>query len=380
MDEFNISNDDSQFDANKQKLLEIANSMLNITNKSSNKIIFIYSKPKVGSTTLVTSIRLFASHIYNVIHIHDELMLKVLGKIENITINEIILFNKSIGKEVYVIDVYRSPIERKISTFFEKIDSYHFNNTCSEINNYDIHKLIFRFNKIFEYIGNGDNFLDVYNISVPERFDYEKKVVLLDNNGIKYIKLRLKDSDIWDTILSDILSVPIKIVKDYETSEKNINHAYQKFKKNYKIPSNFLDKISTCKYLQYYYSPEEIKEYIESWSTQTTDNFTGFTQDEYNMYEYVSLDNSYRDVIQTHHYLDEGCVCQACSLKRKHIVSQILQGDTFKWRIYHEESKQELINMQINKYKNINTLLKHNLKNKKTNKNILSLQNIVGLR
>ena len=35
---------------------------------------------------------------------------------------------KLLGKNVYVIDVYRSPIECKISTFFEKVGVYHFNN------------------------------------------------------------------------------------------------------------------------------------------------------------------------------------------------------------------------------------------------------------
>ena len=47
------------------------------------------------------------------------------------SIRDIIQYNKSIGKNVYVIDVYRSPIERKISAFFEKIGAYHFNNIDS---------------------------------------------------------------------------------------------------------------------------------------------------------------------------------------------------------------------------------------------------------
>ena len=137
----------------KVELLKNANNILNITKSSLSKIIFIYSNPKVGSTSLVTSIRMFASHIYNVIHIHDEEMLKKLSNISNVTINEIILYNKYIGKEVFVIDIYRSPIERKISTFFEKIDTYHFNNSSKNINDYNINKIINRFNKIYPYIG-----------------------------------------------------------------------------------------------------------------------------------------------------------------------------------------------------------------------------------
>ena len=52
------------------ELLKNANEILHITKSPLNKIIFVYSHPKVGSTSLVTSIRMFASHIYNVIHIH----------------------------------------------------------------------------------------------------------------------------------------------------------------------------------------------------------------------------------------------------------------------------------------------------------------------
>jgi hypothetical protein len=132
-------------DPKKIELLKFANSVLNINKSKLNKIIFIYSKPKVGSTSLVTSIRIFASNIYNVIHVHDEKMLEVLSNITDLTVNEIIIYNKYIGKEVFVIDVYRSPIERKISTFFEKIDSIHFNNTCENINKYSIDRLFNRF-------------------------------------------------------------------------------------------------------------------------------------------------------------------------------------------------------------------------------------------
>ena len=45
----------------KMKLLQEANKALHISNTSSNKIIFVYSKPKVGSTSLITSLRMVGS-------------------------------------------------------------------------------------------------------------------------------------------------------------------------------------------------------------------------------------------------------------------------------------------------------------------------------
>ena len=80
-----------------------------------NNIIFVYTPPKVGSTSLVSSLRISLSNTFSIIHIHDEIMLNYFTGIQNVTINEIIQYNKHIGKNVYVIDIYRTQIERNIS-------------------------------------------------------------------------------------------------------------------------------------------------------------------------------------------------------------------------------------------------------------------------
>lgn len=363
----------------KVQLLERVNDILHITRSRLNKIIFVYSKPKVGSTSLVTSIRMFASHLFMVIHIHDEEMLQVLGNIKNITIKDIISYNQFIGKEVYVIDVYRSPIERKISTFFEKIDSYHFNNVCSEINKYNMDRVINRFNKIFPYIGLGDHFLDTYNIPIPETFDHYAKYLLVEHEGIRYIKLRLKDSGIWDTILSKLLCVNIRIVKDYETVNKPIKECYLQFKENYKIPSNFLEDLEKCKYSNYYYSKEELNEYIEQWSAKKGDIFESFTKDEYNIYEYISLENSHMDTVQSRHYLDEGCTCKACSIKRYKIAQKILKGELVDEVVIHEDAKNELMFNRLERVKKVNQLINVFTKGS-AKKKIIDLKNNVGMK
>jgi hypothetical protein len=126
--------------------------------------IFVYTPPKVGSTTLVTSLRISLGKSHNVIHIHDEIMLSVLTGINNVKISDIINFLSEQGKNVYVIDVYRTPIERKMSEFFEKISPYHFNNTEQNINNYSFERVNNRFNKLFPHLENGDHYFDKYNI------------------------------------------------------------------------------------------------------------------------------------------------------------------------------------------------------------------------
>ena len=76
--------------------LKKANESLGISddfNIEKNKnIVFIYTPPKVGSTTLVSSIRINACSKFTVLHLHNEIMLKVLYKIKDLTILEIIKY------------------------------------------------------------------------------------------------------------------------------------------------------------------------------------------------------------------------------------------------------------------------------------------------
>ena len=360
----------------KLELLKSVNSKLNIDKFIHNKLVFVYSAPKVGSTTIVTSLRIFCSNNYSTIHIHDEEMLKVLGSINGITVNEIILYNKYLGKDVYVIDIYRSPIERKISTYFEKIGSYHFNNLDENLNTYNIDKIIDRFNKIFPHIGKGDHFIDKYNIDIPCNFDVNQKYLLVEENSIKYIKLRLKDSNEWGNILSKILGIKIFILKDYESVNKPIKELYLKFKNSYKIPINFLKDIINCNYLKYYYSNDEINEYYNEWLNKTTNIFNPYTINEYKLYEEISLENSHIDYIQSNHYIDEGCLCKACSLKRIEISNKIINGIIVNERIMHIEARNELINKtntsNVNKLNKIRELAKaiNNLPRKKNKSNL----------
>jgi hypothetical protein len=341
-------------------LLSKVNDTLNINKFPHNKLVFVYSGPKVGSTSIVSSLRIFCTNKFSVIHIHDEEMLKVLGHIDGITINEIILYNKYLGKDVYVIDVYRSPIERKISAYFEKIGSYHFNNSDQNVNKYNIQKIINRFNKVLPYLANGDHFIDKYNIPIPDQFDYQKKYLLVINNGIKYIKLRLKDTSSWNNILTNLLGSKICIVKDYESTNKPIKDLYLAFKLTYRIPQNLLNEIMNCKYFKYFYSADEQTNYFKQWQHLSTSDFSSYTPDQFKIYEELSLENSHIDHIQLNHYMDEGCNCKACNIKRLSIANKIIAGIplTPLDHIKHNEAKNQMFAKRVIRANNINTVIK----------------------
>jgi hypothetical protein len=341
----------------KLKLLNQINDRLNINKNPNKKLIFVYTPPKVGSTSIVSSLRIFGSEMFNIIHIHDEEMLRIFSNISGVTVNEIIQFNKYLDRDVYVIDVYRSPIERKISAYFEKVGVYHFNTSDENVNNYNINKVINRFNKIFLHIANGDHFMDVYNIPLPKTFNFRHKYLLQEHNGIKYIKLRLKDSNCWSDILTNIFGKKICAIKDYESTNKPIKDLYNRFKDNYKIPSNFLDEIMNCRYLKYYYSPSEIQEYKNQWSQKTDIPFISYTENEYKLYEELTLENAHLDYIQVNHYIDEGCLCKACFIKRQKMATQIMNGQQINERLVHLEAKNELI---VKRVENVNRINAYN--------------------
>lgn len=337
----------------------IADTINKLFNATTNNYIFVYTPPKVGSTTLVTSLRVSLGKSYNIIHIHDETMLSVLTGINNVKINEIIRFLSNQGKNVYVIDVYRTPIERKISEFFEKISPYHFNNTAENISNYSIKRISDRFNKIFPYIENEDHYFDKYEITEPIQFDFNKKHSIQNIDGIKYIKLRLCDSHFWSCILSNIFQFDIVIINDHKTENKIIGNLFNRFKNEYKLPINLFELVKNDKYLNFYYNEIERNEYLNNWNNKLCEEVIPYTHSEFVFYINLCLENQHINDIDYDHYIDNGCFCIYCTEKRKEIYFKAKAGETKFEKIIHREVVNEVKNEKINK---INNKLKEMIK------------------
>jgi hypothetical protein len=326
--------------SNKNEIIaQIVNKLFKNEN---NNYIFIYTPPKVGSTTLVSSLRISLGKSYNIIHIHDEVMLEVLTGITNVTINDILNYLSNARKNVYVIDVYRTPIERKMSAFFEKIAPYHFNNLEENIKNYSIQRVSNRFNKVFPFLESGDHYFDKYNISDPVPFDFTKKYTVQEVNKIKYIKLRLCDTHVWDTVLSEIFHSDIVLISDYKTENKTIGELYNKFKNQYRLPLNFLEDIKSCKYLNFYYNEEEKDTYLNFWKRRVCNDVVPYTSDEFNFYMTICLENQYINDIQGEHYIDNGCFCKYCINKRRDIFFRAKNGEKHFDKIIHSDVVHEV--------------------------------------
>lgn len=310
--------------------LKLANNKLGINNDihclRDKQLIIVYSPPKVGSTSLISSLRVSLNNKYTILHLHNEDMLRVIYGITDVKIMEIIKYNEEIGKKVYVFDIYRTEIEQKLSLFFENIDTFHFNASIEVLNKYKIDVLINRFNNLFTQMKMADYFREIYNINYPSVFDHEKKYLLVEKDNIKYIKLRLKDSNIWSKIIGNILNENILLITDYQTNNKICSELYSKFKKIYKIPINILQLVEASETLKYYYSIDEYNDYINNWKNNTSASCETYSKEEYALYMKISSENQNKSEIQYEHYFDEGCICKICQQNRDYILKLSREG------------------------------------------------------
>jgi hypothetical protein len=318
----------------------IEDSIKKIFNNETNNYIFIYTPPKVGSTTLVTSLRISLGQTYSIIHIHDEVMLSVLTGINSVKINDIIHFLSNQGKNVYVIDVYRTSIERKMSEYFEKLSPYHFNNSEENISKYSLKRISDRFNKVIPNIEFNDHYFDKYGIIEQDivPFDFINKFTIQTINRVKYIKLRLCDSELWASILSRIFNSDIVIIHDYKTEDKGIGELYKRFKNEYMLPINYYNQMKNDKYLNFYYNELERNKYLEQWLPKLSMvEAMPYSEDEFKFYINLCLENQYINDVQIDHYIDNGCFCEYCSKKRREIYFAAKAGVKNFNKINHNE-------------------------------------------
>lgn len=296
-------------------------------------IIVLYCPKKVGSTSLVSSIRLWATEKYYVFHTHDESIYESFGVYKDLTINDILKNTSVINKltneprKIYFIDVFRTPIERKISEYFEELVTTHFNNITENIINYPIEKIIKRFNDIFPYISTKDYYRDIYNINYFKEFDFDNKYLIYTSNNITWIKLRLQDSSEWSNILTKLLGTEINLICDYETSNKDINILYEKFKSEYKLPFNFFKLIEENDELKFYMNFNDRYEYLNKWNKNMSGLYKSFTQIEFDFYNKISLENKFYEIKKSGHYFDDGCLCLDCSNNRSIVTNDYNDND-----------------------------------------------------
>ena len=221
--------------------------------------ILVMCGGKCGSSTLYSS---FKNSGFKCLKIHSKYDYILQFKSDSLydTIN---LSSKC--KKLFIIDSYRTPIERKISSFFQNIHTF--------VPNYEylsIQKLIHIFNlkylNTIEEYHSINSVLTNYNIPLFNKFDLKKKYNIYEKNNKIFIKILYKDIDDWDNILSKILNKKINIVNDNLSTVKSYKNIYNLFKKKYIVPKSYLKHLKNNDMeFKIYNTNEEQIAYIQKW-------------------------------------------------------------------------------------------------------------------
>ena len=226
--------------------------------------VYIYCSGKSGGSTLHKT---FKMNEYNSLHIHSKLNYEQseLYLKNNKPIYELIEHSMKSNKCVYIIDSYRNPIERKISSFFHQ----NLNKNCIDIDilNTQLDEEMIK----LENYHSMNELLNHFNIHNFESFDFENKFNILKHKNLTFIKLRFEDIKEWEYILSQIFKKKIVIYNDNLSESKSYFDIYNIIKTTYIIPKNIIDIIIMFdEEFKIYNDIVSQKKYIEYWTSRTS--------------------------------------------------------------------------------------------------------------
>jgi len=299
--ELNINTDSDETILNKVDI--------NVNYKQENNThydydVFVFCGGKCGGATLTKTL---SESEYKVCHLHDS---KTTGIIES-DIDTKNVFNIideiSKTKTVYIIDVYRRPIERKISAFFQNIDI-----ELPNYKNYETDELINYFNlNCLLYLENYhpiDEVLEHYKLPLFNSFDFKKGYNIIEHENKKIIKILFNDLPKWENILSNIFCKNIKLVSENLTqNKKDIYHLFQSFKKQYKIPKDYIYLIKKNNEFKIYNKKINQKKYIKKILRKTYEYKYENIQEDFVFKRYIELNEDLKNMSENEAKLHYEC-------------------------------------------------------------------------
>lgn len=242
--------------------------MSNIPERYKNIKVFVYCSGKCGSSTLTSTLNQY----YKTLHVHRNEYFYIKSQQKEFTIFDVIECNATSQDQIYIIDSYRNPIERKIASFFQNLHTH-----IPDYRQYELKNLVETFNNQFlanlEEYHSIDEIMTHFNLPLFETFDFEKKYNLLVYKNINFIKLRFNDINDWSTILENIFNIPITLKNDNMSELKYYATMYNNFKNIYYVPNEYYTlQLPADKYFKIYNTEEEQKKYYEKWNEKLMPN------------------------------------------------------------------------------------------------------------
>jgi hypothetical protein len=227
--------------------------------------VFIYCGGKCGSSTLNKT---FLSLNYNCLHVHSnkcyESVYKYLIDYTNIqTLKELISIQEF--DKVYIIDVYRDPFERLISSFFQ-LDLHKLGNNYKSHDISICNYFLYKSYKFESYHPLDEEYPVLKDLPFISKYIYH-----VDGRN-NYIKLKFKDIDNWSEYLSEIFEKEIPIISGNVSENKEYSELYKEFKKQFVISQEMFDYFTSSFTFKKYNSLEEQEEYKNKWNLKIRPN------------------------------------------------------------------------------------------------------------
>jgi hypothetical protein len=217
-----------------------------------NTQVYINCGGKSGSKTLEKTL----SQHFKCLHTHGNFYFqKQVTQNTNYTLYDAITKSMDYFDQVYIIDSYRHPIERAISSCFQTKPK-----TTLETFNYNL--------LIGENYSCLEETLYEFGIKFTNKFDFKKKYFLTKYKNVNIIKIRFSDINEWGTILSDIFNMPITMRPDNLSQNKSYYDNYLNVLQNIKIPKHYFRCLINSREFKTFNTLDETNKYINKWKPQ----------------------------------------------------------------------------------------------------------------
>jgi hypothetical protein len=220
-----------------------------------NTQVYINCGGKSGSKTLEKTL----SQHFKCVHTHGNFYFqKHVLKNDKYMLYDAIKQSMAHFDQVYIIDSYRQPIERAISSCFQNkpkttLDTFNYNLLIGE--NYScLEETLYEF-----------------GIKSIHKFDFKKKYFLTKYKNVNIIKIRFSDINEWGKILSNIFNMPITMCPDNLSHNKSYYENYLNVLKNIKIPTYYFRCLINSREFKIFNTADETNHYVNKWKPQLAD-------------------------------------------------------------------------------------------------------------
>lgn len=277
----------------KRKLISLSvveKLKINTQNFIKNPPIIIYQMGKVGSSTVLNSLKNVdlpnpVHHVHFLSHNGIKNAEKYFLRLKNPIIPHHIKLSKILRKKIdktkdrrwKIITLIREPIGRDISDFFENVETQH-PNLIDENGNVKksqaiefLQKKFMNYDELTNYTCTWfDKELKIaFNIDIyAYPFNHRKGFTIIRNKNIEILILKLEDIDrSFNNGVKEFLNLNcyIKMLKANVAKDKKYSIAYKYVLKNIVIPKPVCIKIYSSKYANHFYSESMRSEFIKKW-------------------------------------------------------------------------------------------------------------------